>query len=646
MTDRPSRTPSTESHLPSGDAITPPAQPSASDTSESYIPPVFPISVPRPHPRPMTTPASIPRDQEEQEHGQQSKATMRANIHYGEGGSRDPGPSFSQGSRYSLGHSLGLPGLENSPPAISPSARSTVDTSSTSHFPAASDAHSLHRLQLPRQVTQCIFEGQKQEVVPKFLLRFTQSWDSRLVRMHDAQAIGEKVRKLIRDDSTSNAHKQGARLDRLQSSGTWRGIQDVDKQTYVSRLLVSLTEARGLTFRAANKETQYFISFELHVPGSASSGPRNAPVVMASTSSRSAQLPQQDRHGIDELAVVAWEELLELSIDLPGALSSRSLTIRLHKKHRSMRRDIIVGESTYVYTGRLSQDDYDIPLRSQNDTVAYLRFQVMQDEVRKQDTVSPEVRHERKRPKKRRRGAKGTRLDRLPSNIDPNTTLEITHEPDSQFQTQDVDAPPEYDSLWDDPSINIEENKSKNLLPPPYEFLLPNILPFANIGPHARGISEYTSSTLDWALNRFTYYNELHTAIHDAHLEKVRDKLTLEWHDVRTQLLVIAAADAAVYGFSSGTTFAVDMAASKFLILSAITAAFGLILVQNLRMRYLNADAVTFARLARVKISAENEEHSYAFFAITSRLPLLALFTVSIPLEPVSTSIASCPSSS
>ncbi|VDB86102.1 unnamed protein product [Peniophora sp. CBMAI 1063] len=119
-----------------------------------------------------------------------------------------------------------------------------------------------------------------------------------------------------------------------------------------------------------------------------------------------------------------------------------------------------------------------------------------------------------------------------------------------------------------------------------------------------------------------TCFPQLHPAQHGSQLETARVKVTSEWQYIQSTLLVVAAADAAGYAVSTGTDLKIDQPAFRCLILSAITAAFGLCLLIGLNVRYLNADSGSFAVLAR-----NTFDSSYSYFAITSRLPLLAMWT-------------------
>ncbi|KZV62075.1 hypothetical protein PENSPDRAFT_264597 [Peniophora sp. CONT] len=191
------------------------------------------------------------------------------------------------------------------------------------------------------------------------------------------------------------------------------------------------------------------------------------------------------------------------------------------------------------------------------------------------------------------------------------------------------EIPPGYDELGDThPSdvkwCNDKPDGNVDFLPPSYDFLNPNLLPLSVIRSHLR-IS--TSSTSTWICDHFTYLHQLRVAENDSHFEIIRAKLTTEWQEMRTNLIMIAVADAAVYGFSPQTAFKIDKASSKCLVLSAISAALGLCLIACLQLRYLKSDAASFATLARVDQNREGEESSsYTYFAITSRLPLLAFY--------------------
>ncbi|VDC00404.1 unnamed protein product [Peniophora sp. CBMAI 1063] len=78
-------------------------------------------------------------------------------------------------------------------------------------------------------------------------------------------------------------------------------------------------------------------------------------------------------------------------------------------------------------------------------------------------------------------------------------------------------------------------------------------------------------------------------------------------------------ADAAGYAFSA-MYLRVTEAAFRCLLLSATSAALGLCLLTGLQLRYMGANAQTFATLARNRFN-----DGYAYFPITARLPLFAL---------------------
>ncbi|KZV62072.1 hypothetical protein PENSPDRAFT_264532 [Peniophora sp. CONT] len=342
--------------------------------------------------------------------------------------------------------------------------------------------------------------------------------------------------------------------------------------------------------------------------------------------------------------------------------------MELHKRHEGMRRDIKVGTVT-VPMERALREDW-VQLNSQDETraVCLLRLNVShhhdevhelqsQEEDSKSGDLSPPRVKNQKRKRRRKRDnrartgviepgdiAHSSPLDAVgigaavsqSEGLLSQTCLDAFTEGQDDDLVQDAvsadnESPPGYDQLWiRDPSdVAWHNDQSKDetvkFSPPPYDLLIPNLLPLANIGSRLRTLS--SSSTLTWACDYFTYYEQLRSADtqNDAHFEIVRAKLSTEWQDVRTTLLIIAAADAAVYGFSSGTVFTVDQAASKLLILSAISAAFGLCLVISLQLRYGSTDAGRFALLARARYDENSENYSYAYFAITSRLPLVAL---------------------
>ncbi|VDB88514.1 unnamed protein product [Peniophora sp. CBMAI 1063] len=127
-------------------------------------------------------------------------------------------------------------------------------------------------------------------------------------------------------------------------------------------------------------------------------------------------------------------------------------------------------------------------------------------------------------------------------------------------------------------------------------------------------------SKLVWLFNQFTYYEQLRSVQSDGTFELVRTVILCEWKHAGTFLIAVAAVDATVYGYAqTGTAFVVEKLALRFLTISAILTALGLSIDAVFILRYLNADAESFAK------RAYSERLGYFFFAIHSRVPFVAL---------------------
>ncbi|KAH9159763.1 hypothetical protein EDB89DRAFT_2045521 [Lactarius sanguifluus] len=89
-------------------------------------------------------------------------------------------------------------------------------------------------------------------------------------------------------------------------------------------------------------------------------------------------------------------------------------------------------------------------------------------------------------------------------------------------------------------------------------------------------------------------------------------------------MLLLHSVDTTVFGFSSGNLFDVDSVAKRGLIISSIAAAIGLFVDVWFILAYSGADVRKFQTLA-VDLYG-----SYFFFALSSRLPLVALFVLAL----------------
>jgi len=105
----------------------------------------------------------------------------------------------------------------------------------------------------------------------------------------------------------------------------------------------------------------------------------------------------------------------------------------------------------------------------------------------------------------------------------------------------------------------------------------------------------------------------------DSDFDRVLGRLLSEWYYTGASLLSVTAVDTTVFGFSSGNLFSVDSFAKRSLIISTVAAAIGLFVDVWFIFAYSGADVRKFHTLA-VDIYG-----SYFFFALSSRLPLVAL---------------------
>ncbi|KAH9984057.1 hypothetical protein BJV74DRAFT_588688 [Russula compacta] len=180
---------------------------------------------------------------------------------------------------------------------------------------------------------------------------------------------------------------------------------------------------------------------------------------------------------------------------------------------------------------------------------------------------------------------------------------------------------------WEPPIFSVEppthlsdslEIRACTQAPSTISIILPSLLPLTysidNIS--VTSSASFASGTFD----TFTYHRELREAQVDSELDRILARLLSEWYYVGASLLSITAVDTAVFGFSTGTLLSVDSLAKRSLIISSIAAAIGLFIDVWFIFAYSGADVRKFQTLA-VDIYG-----SYFFFALSSRLPLVALF--------------------
>ncbi|KAH9046995.1 hypothetical protein EDB83DRAFT_2404287 [Lactarius deliciosus] len=143
----------------------------------------------------------------------------------------------------------------------------------------------------------------------------------------------------------------------------------------------------------------------------------------------------------------------------------------------------------------------------------------------------------------------------------------------------------------------------------------------------------YASSTFD----TLTYHRELREAQAtqlDSNFDRIHRKLVQEWYYIgaslcflqRRMTLPLHSVDTTVFGFSSGNLFDVDSVAKRALIISSVASALGLFVDVWLIFIYSGGDGRKFQTLA-VDLYG-----SYFFFALSSRLPFVALFVAVLAL--------------
>ncbi|KAI0253320.1 hypothetical protein BJV78DRAFT_1351907 [Lactifluus subvellereus] len=257
-----------------------------------------------------------------------------------------------------------------------------------------------------------------------------------------------------------------------------------------------------------------------------------------------------------------------------------------------------------------------------------------------------------------------------------NSEEERSGESDCCFSEGEVDDTKTYDAWeppisYDDESSTIHsdslEIRRYTRTPSVISIILPSLLPqtyvtdnvsVASFASFASGAS-FASSAFD----TLTCHRELREARVDSDFDRILVRLIAEWYytgasvsiafivparglgllsipaslrhrvDISVKLLVslpgliiLHSVDTSVFGFSSGNLFNVDSIAKRSLIISSVAAAIGLFIDVWFIFAYSGADVRKFQTLA-VDIYG-----SYFFFALSSRLPLLALFIAVLAL--------------
>ncbi|KAH9013664.1 hypothetical protein EDB84DRAFT_1568564 [Lactarius hengduanensis] len=183
----------------------------------------------------------------------------------------------------------------------------------------------------------------------------------------------------------------------------------------------------------------------------------------------------------------------------------------------------------------------------------------------------------------------------------------------------DIWEPPiPYDESSDTYPDSLEIRTITNA-PSTISIIFPSLLPTSYVSDTSSVTSgmSYASSTFD----TLTYHRELREAQLDSDFDRIIIKLVHECY-----FPSLRDVDTTVFGFSSGNLFDVDSIAKRALIISSIAAAIGLFVDVWFILAYSGADVRKFQTLA-VDIYG-----SYFFFALSSRLPLVALFVAVLAL--------------
>ncbi|KAI0299943.1 hypothetical protein BC826DRAFT_719646 [Russula brevipes] len=186
---------------------------------------------------------------------------------------------------------------------------------------------------------------------------------------------------------------------------------------------------------------------------------------------------------------------------------------------------------------------------------------------------------------------------------------------------------------WDPPLSSDEaptshpdslEIRTYTHAPSAISIILPSLLPITYVTDNISVTS--SASFASSAFDTLTYHRELREAQVDSDFDRVVAKLVSEWYYTGASLLSIAAVDTTVFGFSPDNLFSVDSIAKRSLIISSMAAAIGLLIDIWFIFAYSGADACKFQTLALDLYG------SYFFFALSSRLPIIALFVAVLTL--------------
>ncbi|THH22405.1 hypothetical protein EUX98_g8200 [Antrodiella citrinella] len=186
-----------------------------------------------------------------------------------------------------------------------------------------------------------------------------------------------------------------------------------------------------------------------------------------------------------------------------------------------------------------------------------------------------------------------------------------------------TDVPPyqSFDIEWDkDECADVEPTI---VLAPSESWLAPRVLPRYIDQVSLAGGMNVAERVLDWV----GPYKEMRDAEEEEAVEKIMGRLLTEWYVVGGSLLAVAAVFAAAFGFAtSDTVFPVDGLARRAIALGSIAAGLGIAVDAWLLVVYSGLSPRKFQSRA-LDVYA-----TYAFFTLTSRLPLLSLAFAALAL--------------
>ncbi|KAI0094165.1 hypothetical protein BDY19DRAFT_988042 [Irpex rosettiformis] len=141
-------------------------------------------------------------------------------------------------------------------------------------------------------------------------------------------------------------------------------------------------------------------------------------------------------------------------------------------------------------------------------------------------------------------------------------------------------------------------------------------------------------SRAELILDTFSPYRELSHPRCD--FSKLLTRLLSEWYAIGGCLLATATLNAAVFGYSSGSTtlFSLDSTALRSVTIGSIASGIGLVIDAWFLILYSSSSVDRFRRLAAdvFPSSTEPEYPTYVYFSVTCRLPAVCLFVAACAL--------------